>query len=201
MGYFTYRIFKSISLEQLAAKVKANLAIYDQGTQARKHFVQMFPGINCSALRMEYTTRQDEIFRVLGYQFGCVWMDVRYQDGDWWDVTVMEGPEHRCTHSVNPWTHEENYKYDQKVIDYRINKVCEFWPEFADRLRPYLLPWGMPVRKFGITRFVRRQGKAHESDRRGYGDAEQIYDFVRVFGIDEHHKQIIPAFEIPAGEK
>lgn len=185
MGYFTYRLFKDVSLNRLRRKVEGNLALYERGTVGRKSAVHLVQGTGCSALWINYLTEQDIFLKPLGFQFGCVWMDVRFQDGDWWDLSLYEGVNRRCTHSVNPWAHEERFRYDQSKIDYRINRVCEFWPELAARLRPYLLPWRVPVRRLGRLRFVRRSGKARESDQHEYGDADQIYDFIRVFGIHD----------------
>ncbi len=185
MGYFTYRVFKDVSVKRLRSKVEANLALYERGTVGRESAVHLLQGTGCSALCMDYLTEQEQFLRPLGYQFGCVWMDVRFQDGDWWDVSLYEGTEHRCSHSVNPWAHEERYRYDQSQIDFRIGRICEFWPRFGDRLRPYLLPWRIPVRRLGRIRYVPRTGKAHAADKHAYGDADQIYDFMRVFGIHE----------------
>jgi hypothetical protein len=86
---------------------------------------------------------------------------------------------------VNPWAYDNKVDYNQQHIDYRINKVCELWPSQGEILRPYLLPWRMPVTKLGGRRFVARKGKAYDSDRFSYGSADQIHDFIRRFGILE----------------
>lgn len=185
MGYFTYRVFKDVSIRCLRRKVEANLALYERGTVGRKSSVQLLQGTGCSALWMDSLTQQEQFLRPLGFQFGCVWMDVRFQDGDWWDLSLYEGIEHRCSHSVNPWAHEERFRYDPSLIDFRISRICKFWPRFGDRMRPYLLPWRVPVSRLGRLRFVPRTGKAHEADRHAYGDAHQIFDFMRVFGIHD----------------
>lgn len=189
MGYFTYRLFQSVSLPRLRSKVKANLALYERGTIGCQSSVHLLQGNGCTALWMDNLTGQEQYLRPLGLQFGCVWMDVRYQDGDTWDLSLYEGPDHRCSHSVYPWAHEERYRPRPDHIAYRINRVCEYWPRVAARLQPYLLLWRMPIRRHGRVRWMPRPGKAHPDDRHPYGDAEQIYDVLRVFGIGEHSRR------------
>ena len=186
MGYFTDRIFQGVTADQLQRKVKANLALYEPGTVGREVAVNLVHGHGCVALEMGYLNREEEVLRSVAYQLGGIWMDVRYQDGDCWDLSVYKGAEHMCSHSVNPWAHEVRFKYNQDHVDYRINKLCKLWPAQAERMRPYLLPWREPVRKLGLTRFVARKGKAYPTDEYTYGDADQIHDFLRVFGIDNH---------------
>ncbi len=142
---------------------------------------------------MGYLNREESILLPIGGQLGCVWMDVRYQDGDSWDVSVYEGAEHHVSHIVNPWAHELRVKYSQKQVDARIDRICNLWPRQGEALRPYLLPWRMPVRRAGRTRFIPRQGQACETDRHNYGDADQIHDFIGRFGItSESHTIGIP---------
>jgi hypothetical protein len=97
----------------------------------------------------------------------------------------MEGTEQQVNHSVNPWVYESRVRYNQQQIDYRINRVCEFWPRQGELLRSYLLPWREPVTRLGRTRFVARKGKAYDTDQSSYGDAYPLRDFIRRFGIDE----------------
>ena len=181
MGYFTYRIFKDVAMPRLIQQVKANLNLYEPGTVGREIEVTALKGDGCSAILMGYLKREAEVLMSVGYQLGGIWMDVRYQDDDWWDLTIYKGVEHQVSHSVNPWAHDE--EYDQKHVDYRIAKVCELWPDKADRIKSYLLPWREPLMKLGKTEFVPRKGKAYPMDQHDYGDAGQIHDFVAAFGI------------------
>ncbi|MFO0808866.1 MAG: hypothetical protein U0746_09605 [Gemmataceae bacterium] len=185
MAYYTYRLFRGISLARLRAKAEANLALYEPGAAGRQVGARLYEGRGCSAMLLGTLNREDEVFVPVGHQFGCVWMDVRYQDGDWWDLTVYEGLEHRVSHDVNPWAHEDRVEYNQDHIDFRIRRVCELWPEQSGGIERYLLLWRVPATKLGRTRYVRREGKAYEADECGYGDASQINDFVRAFGIGE----------------
>ena len=188
MGYFTYRLFRDVSLERLQAKTEANLALFESSSKGSQIRVTGYQGDGCAALLMGYMLNEEQALSQLGYQLGGVWMDVRYQDGDAWDLSLMEGAEQRANHSVNPWAHETRVKYNQDHIDHRIQRVCEFWPRQGDVLRPYLLPWRIPVTKLGRTRFVARKGKAYETDHYCYGDADQIHDFMRRFGIHEESR-------------
>ena len=189
MSYFTYRIFKSVSLEKLRAKVAANLALFEPGSSGHEMIVHLFQGQECSAMLMGYLRRESWLLTPVGQQLGCVWMDVRYQDGDAWDLSAYEDAEHRVSHNVNPWAYDEeefvNAQYDQKAVDFRINRVCELWPEQAPRIRRHLLPWREPIVREGVTNFVARTGKAYETDEHEYGDANQVLDFLKQFGIDE----------------
>lgn len=194
MGYFTYRIFKNVSLARLKRKVEANLALYDRGTAGRRIALHLMQGRGCTAMVMDYLAGRPELLHTIGKQLGVVWMDVRYQDGDAWDLSIYDGDNHRCTHEVNPWAFEERYLYDQKLIDFRINRICECWPAKAARIRPYLLLWGKPVIRSGRRRIVRRKGKAHPEDRHEYGDADQIYDFVRCFGLGENSRTVFVGY-------
>ncbi len=183
MAYFTYRLLKDVPLEQLKRKVEANLALYEPGTVGRQITVELAQGHGCSGMVLGIHNHEEEVLRLLGYQFGGIWMDVRFQDHDTWDLMIAEGPEHRVSHDVNPWAFRPRVEYNQDHVDFRINRVCELWPDHAERIRRYLLPWRVPIIKEGRTRFVRRKGKAYESDRYGFGDANQIYDFIQAFGI------------------
>lgn len=190
MSYFTYSFFRDVSLDQLKAKVEANLALYELSSEGAQVKVYGFQGDGCAVLLMGTQLREEMILRPVGFQLGCIWMDVRYQSGASWELTIMKGTEHLVSHYVNPWAYEERVEYNQERIDYRINRVCELWPRQGDVLRPYLLPWRVPVTKFGRTRFIRREGKAYETNRFNYGDAHQIYDFIHHFGIDEQSPHI-----------
>jgi hypothetical protein len=183
MGYYTYRIFKGVSLDRLRQKVEANLALYEPGTVGPQIRAGLYEGDGCSAMLLGCLKHEEAVFMPLGYQFGCIWMDVRYQDGDWWELSIYEGTEHRVSHDVNPWAHEDRHEYNQEHIDFRIRRVCELWPEHTARIERYLLPWRVPSSKLGRTRFVHREGKAYAADECGYGDAGQVNDFVRAFGI------------------
>jgi len=190
MSYFTYRLFRDITLDQLKAKTEANLALYEPESNGAKIRVTGFQGDGCSALRMGFRLHEEEILRPIGFQFGGIWMDVRYQDGDSWDLSLLEGAEQRTNHSVNPWAFDSDVEYSQRHVDHRINRVCTLWPHQGESLRPYLLPWRMPITEFGRTRFIPRKGKAYDADQYEYGDAYQIYDFVRRFGIQEESRQV-----------
>jgi hypothetical protein len=182
MGYLTYRIFRGVPLARLRRKVRGNLALYDPGTVGRRLATQLVQGDGCSAIVFG-TPRHDAVFAPIGLQLGGVWMDVRYQDGDSWDLSAYEGAEHRVSHDVNPWAHERRVEYDQAAVDFRIRRVGELWPDQAGRIERYLLPWRFPQVSGGRTRLVRRTGKAYDTDDCGYGDADQVYDFVQAFGI------------------
>ncbi len=140
MGYFTYRIFKGISFVRLHQKVLANLALYEPGALSDRFAVTLYDGDGCAAIFMGYLAREEEILRPIGFEFGCLWMDVAYLDGDAWQITMYEGAEHRCGHNVNPWAFEERVRYDPDQIEFRINRICEAWPDHAERMRRYLLP-------------------------------------------------------------
>jgi hypothetical protein len=183
MAYYSYNIFKGVSLDRLQQKVEANLALYESGTVGDQISATLFEGQGCSAMLFGYMKHEEEVLMPVGYQLGCVWMVVRYQDGDWWDLSIYEGAEHRVSHDINPWAHEKRHEYNQEAIDFRIRRVCELWPEHAARIERYLLPWRVPSTKLGKTRFVQRQGKAYETDDSMYGDADQINEFVGAFGI------------------
>lgn len=185
MGYYTYRLFRDVTLEQLGAKVEANLALHAPGSKGAQISVTGFQGDGCSALLMGYLLHEEAILRSIGYQLDCVWMDVRYQEGDSWDLTLMRGSEQLCNHGVNPWAYGRRVDYHQDHIDYRIDMVCESWPRQGEILRPYLLPWRVPRKVLGWTRYIPRDGKACASDQYGYGNADQIEDFIRRFGIEE----------------
>ena len=182
MAYFTYRIFRDIALDELKSKTESNLALYSNRSDISRSGISGFSGNGCSALLMGPLT--ERALSVLGYQFHCVWMDVRFQDNDAWDLTIYEGTTHKVSHHVDPWLFNENYKYDQKIIDYRVNLVCEHWPLQGDLLRPYLLTWLYPTIFLGFRRFKPRKGKANITDSYNYGDANQIHDFVDQFGIN-----------------
>jgi hypothetical protein len=147
-------------------------------------------GNACSAILLGYLNSEESVLMPIGYQFGCIWMDVRYQDGDWWDLTVYKGSHHQCSHNVNPWAEDSRAEYNQEHIDHRIQRVCELWPKQAARIDRYLLPWRKPVRKLGRLRLVAREGKAYQTDQYRYGDADQIFDFVRAFGIDKASRSV-----------
>ena len=78
MSYFTYRLFKGVSLDKLREKVEANLALYEPGTAGREITVALFQGQGCSAIVLHDPNREGWLLTVLGPQLGGVWMDVRH---------------------------------------------------------------------------------------------------------------------------
>jgi hypothetical protein len=190
VGYFTYRLFRDISLEQLKEKTEANLALYEPNSKGAHVTVTGIQGDGCSALLMGYLAHEEQILQPVGFQLGCIWMDVRYVDGDSWELSLMEGTKQLANHSVNPWAYETKVKYDERHIEFRIGRVCEYWPRQGETLRPYLLPWRVPITKLGRTRYVPRKGKANDTDEYCYGDANQIHDFLARFGIDEQSVRV-----------
>ena len=184
MGYFTYRIFRDLDAASLLGRVRKNLALYPHDGPAATISVDLVEGDGCAALLFSGSL-EEQLFRPIGYQTGGVWMDVRYQDGDSWDLSLLMGFEQLANHSVNPWAYDESPNYNQKGIDYRIEKICSSWPRQGQRLRPYLLPWKYPKKILGIEKLVDREGKAMPQDRFVYGDAHQIYDFLAHFGFSD----------------
>src|ERR1051325_4433567 len=84
MGYFTYRIFKDVTMARLVQKVRANLNLYETGTAGREIEATALAGEGCSALLVSYLKHEETVLLPVGYQLGGIWMDVRYQDGDCW---------------------------------------------------------------------------------------------------------------------
>lgn len=112
MGYLTYRIFRGVSLDRLAEQVRATLNLYEPDTEGRKVIVTAMDGTGCTALQMGYMRREESHLMGIGYQLGCIWMDVRYCDGDWWELSAYQGAEHRVSHNPNPWADGEKVKWD-----------------------------------------------------------------------------------------
>jgi hypothetical protein len=189
MGYFTYRILRDVSGDRLAEKVAAHLRLFEPATAGRQLKVTYWHGDGCSGLLLDPLRHTDFLLATVPYQFGCVWMDVRWQDGDWWDLSVYEGTEHLVSHSVNPWAHDK--PVDLTHNEYRINRVCELWPRQSDRIRRYLLPWREQSGRRGKGKWVPRPGKAYPSDEHAYGDADQIHDFAAAFGIGSREKAAV----------
>jgi hypothetical protein len=81
MGSFTYRLFQDVTLEELKAKTEANLALYEPSSKGAQVKVTGFQGDGCSAILIGFMLHEDEILRPVAFQFGGIWMDVRYQDG------------------------------------------------------------------------------------------------------------------------
>ena len=124
---------KGVECDRVERKVRANLALYEPETVGHKVQVSLFDGRGCSAILMGYLNREESVLLPIGYQLGCIWMDVRYQDGDSWGLSIYEGAEHRVSHNVNPWANGD--KYNQEHVDYRIRRICELWPEHAPQNR------------------------------------------------------------------
>ncbi len=185
MGYFGYKLLKDVSPERAKEKVVSYLRQFEQGLSSRNIVVHLYEGKSCVALGYGAMQHEGLILSPIGWQLGCVWMDVDYLDGDSWQVKLFEGTEHRCTHNVNPWAEHEKPTVNMEHVEYRINRICELWPLQADRIRKHLLLWKEPSRQLGVTRWVPRIGKAYDSDKHEYGDAEQIHDFLEAFGIGE----------------
>ena len=189
MGYFTYRIFQNIDRDRLAEKVSDNLGLYEPDTLGRQLQVTLWGGDNCAGMVLD-GVRQDDLRLIqIGYQFGGIWMDVQWEDGDSWDLTIYREAEHQVSHSVNPWLHDEDP--DLSRTNYRINRVCELWPKHAARIDKYLLLWQELSMVGGEPKWSPRTGKAYPTDKFEYGDADQIHDFVGAFGIGDRASAII----------
>ena len=186
MGYFTYRIFRDVSLVRLVDKIEANLRLYEPDSDGRKIRVSATDGHGCSGIVVTPHHHAEDILRPIAYQFGGIWMDVRYQDGDWWDLSIYRGAEYQeVNYSINPWAHESGdaLANDLEHTDWRIQKICSLWPEQAEKISRYLLLWRTGSLHENPSLWVPRKGKAYETDEYEYGNAKQIHDFVRAFGI------------------
>jgi hypothetical protein len=181
MGYFTYRILRDVNRDHLTKKVVANLKLFEPETVGRQLKVTLWDGDGCSAMMLDPVAKEDMLLVAIPLQFGGVWMDVRWQDGDWWDLTIYEGANHLVSHSVNPWAHDD--PVDLTHDEFRIKRVCELWPRQSARIERYLLPWRQPSRGSKSSEWVPRTGKAYPSDKHQYGDADQIHDFAAAFGV------------------
>lgn len=183
MGHITFRVFRDVEADRLATKVRDNLALWEAGMLADGFRVFVFAGAGCSALRLSIPA-EEALFFPIGAQLGAVWMDVRYQDGDSWDVSVYEGAQHLVSHSVNPWAHVECPRLRHDHVGARIERICQLWPRYGASLEPYLQLWYYFEETQGGSRIVEpRRGKAYATDRAGYGDADQYWDFLSTLGL------------------
>lgn len=188
MGFSTVKIIFSVDAEQLRAQFERHAALYKPRIGGTRTFdVEVVPGQSCAAIWSNHRHCPDMYLHPIGHQLGELWMDVRYQDGDSWDLSCHTGFQHELTHRVNPWPYNPEFVYDSQAvrgIEHRIAKLCRLLPEYADTLPPYMQLWRYPVDPNKPKRLLDRVGKAQASDRYGYGDAYQFFDFLRCFGID-----------------
>jgi len=89
MAYYTYRLFKRVSLDRLRQKVEANLGLYEPGTVGAQISITLFEGRGCSAILLGNLKYEEAVFMPIGYQLGCFWMDVRSLPG-----RRLVGPDH-----------------------------------------------------------------------------------------------------------
>jgi hypothetical protein len=188
MGYATVKVVFDVSADELDAHVKRHAALYKPRPKGAEDFhVEITAGQHCSAVWSNDQACPDMFLFPIGHQLAALWMDVRYQDGDAWELSCYTAFRHELTHSVNPWPYDPDFTYDaraEKAISYRIDKLCNLLPQFADVVRPYMLLWRYPKDLKRSNELVDRKGKARDSDRSKYGDAYQYHDFLSCFGID-----------------
>ncbi len=188
MGYHTVKIVFGVPADDLHDHVRRHIALYRPRSANTAHFeISILSGVHCSAVWSGNANCPAELLDPIGHQLARLWMDVRYQDGDSWDLSCYTGFEHELTHTVNPWPYDSEFTYDaaaQRAIDFRTDKLCRLLPEFAETIRPYLLLWRYPKDLTNPKSLVDRKGKAQETDEFCYGDADQFYDFLRCFAID-----------------
>ncbi len=188
MAYSIVKVIFDITADELHTHVKRHLAQYmPRPDGAREFDVNITAGQHCSAVWSYHRDCPEMLLYPIGHQLGNLWMDVRYQDGDSWDLSCYTAFHHELTHSINPWPYDPDFIYDaraEKAISYRIDKLCKLLPQFADVIRPYLLLWRYPSDGTNPIHLVDRKGKARETDRFEYGDAYQYHDFLSCFGID-----------------
>lgn len=189
MGYFTYRVYRDLDINALQRRIDNHLSLYAAEGPAGMNTASIVQGNGCAAILFSDNI-DEQLFRPIGHQIGGIWMDVRYQNGDSWDLSVLNGFEQVANHKVNPWAYDDNAEYDQKGIDYRIEKICSSWPKQGKRLKPYLLTWKFPNTVLGISRLIDREGKASPEDHFNYGDAHQIYDFLAHFGFNDNSARL-----------
>lgn len=185
MGFSTVKIVFGVSADQLRSQFERHQALYKSRSTGAKAFdVEIVEGQGCAAISSNSIHCPEMFLHPVGHQLSALWMDVRYQDGDAWDLSCYTAFQHELTHSVNPWPYHPEYIYDTKAIEHRINKLCRLLPTYADKLPAYMQLWRYPKNLKKPARLTDRAGKAHPSDRYEYGDAYQFYDFLGCFGID-----------------
>ncbi len=168
----------------LEAHFRKHLALYrSRGDDAENFDVLICAGVHCAAIYSPHLACPEGFLRPMGPQLAGLWMDVDYQKGMTWQLSCYTGFLHELSHDVNPWSHDLEYVYHQKSIDYRINKLERLLPQFKDAMRPYLLLWREPSNPNAPEALVARTGKAREGDHSEYGNPLQYIDFLDVFGI------------------
>lgn len=183
MGYQTDYLVFDISAKDLKGQLERHAALYSKHpTLSEKFSVEIYDGQHCASMR-DSTFCPTGFLTPIGQQLASIWMEVRYQDGDTWDLTCYNGFEHELTHRVDPWVYDPEFRYNEKDIQRRIEKLCKLLPQFSDTIRPYLLLWEYPDPN-NPNQLIKRRGKARETDDFEYGDALQILDFLACFGID-----------------
>jgi hypothetical protein len=188
MGYATVKVIFDVSADDLHAHFERHAALYvPRSKDADDFHVEIIAGQHCSAIWSNDQACPDMFLYPIGHQLAALWMDVRYQDGDAWDLSCYSAFKNELNHSVNPWAYDPEFRYDtraDKAIKYRIDKLCKLLPQFAAAIPPYMLLWRYPKDLTNPGKLVDRKGKARDNDRFEYGDAYQYHDFLSCFGIN-----------------
>lgn len=116
-------------------------------------------------------------------QLAVPWIELRIQEGTFWDYSLFFAGEHLDNFSTLPeyWGEDDTWNRTQRG---NAQLLATTWRIERHQIERYLLPWGfqrIEDEEYGAFQTTRR-GKAYDRDQHEYGDIWQLHDFLRAIG-------------------
>ena len=130
--------------------------------------------------------------KAVAQSLGCVWIQVRVQEGTLWDYSLYRGGELIDNYSSYPeyWDIEPDPEWlQQQRGSPRV--LSEAWGVPQPRIERYLIQWKMgPLPGHDPDdSYCLDKSKAYPEDQHPYGEWLQMYDFMRALGIPDPHRE------------
>lgn len=138
-------------------------------------------------------------YRAVASALDVPWMQLRLQEHDHWDFSLMRGDEDLDDFSTCPeaWQSEDDPKAEREKhsAEWRGKPkvVAEVFGVPVERIERYMVNWQLgPDPDDPEETDYRLKGKAYPTDKHGYGEPLQMDDFAAALGaytIDDEHSR------------
>lgn len=146
------------------------------------------------SLYLPYGACDLRLLERLGERLDAPRLELRIQEGTLWDYVLYVDTRCVDTFSTLPeyWEFPEELS-DEKRLDWAGQPpvLARIWQLPVATIEPYLVHWGICVDPNDSGSFhTRREGKARDADTYGYGQYDQMFDFLAALGgvepIEQH---------------
>lgn len=117
------------------------------------------------------------LFRQLGMELRCVWLEARIQEGSHWDYSLYRGARSLDEFSTLPQYWDEDDELLALSKEGRPKLLAKAWNVPHDSIDRYIRQWGMRYIDEDTYETILK-GNAYPTDRFEYRQYDQLFDFL-----------------------